>query len=110
MHCSALARNKLTVVCEEFEHRHEKFRAKIDYTSKEYIGVVHLFAAKMPSARLVMQSASQAKQFWTDEKVKHVGLWHPGMKHANDAMRHYLWFMSFRIKDSTFIELLRDFN
>jgi len=32
----------------------------------------------------------EAKRFWTDEKIKKLGLWQPGKKHAMDALRVYL--------------------
>jgi hypothetical protein len=101
-------------VCEEFEFRHtDQGRSKIEYISKEYIGVVELYAALNPSVRVVRQSASQAvgeSAFWNDAKLKYVGLYTPGKRHANDAMRHYLWFVSFRIRDPIYIRKLKGFE
>jgi hypothetical protein len=42
-----------------------------------------------------MMMAQQAKAFWTDEKLKLVGLYEPGMKHARDALRHLLYLICF---------------
>jgi hypothetical protein len=41
------------------------------------------------------QSAQQAKQFVTDEKLEAWGYWHSGLKHARDATRHACYFLLF---------------
>lgn len=42
--------------------------------------------------------AQHAKGFWTDEKLKHFGLYTPGLKHGRDALRHLLYFLLFPTK------------
>ena len=84
-----------TVVCESFEFRqHDGERAGISLISKEYIGVAKLFAAeRMNGKRVVEQTAGQAKPFVTNDKLKVMGLYIPGKKHAMDAMRHLVLYL-----------------
>lgn len=74
------------VVYEKFDHRQ---RAKVDYTAVEQIGVIKLHAL-MQGFKLVPQSASYAKVFFDDQKLKHLGLYEKGKGHAMDALRHIL--------------------
>lgn len=41
-----------------------------------------------------LKLAMHAKQFWTDEKLKAVGLYSPGLKHGRDALRHALFYLA----------------
>jgi hypothetical protein len=88
---------ELTVVCESFEFRQGKQRANIVLDSKEYIGVVKLFHEEQindgQDVKLHFQTAGQAKSFVSDEKLRKMGLYHTGMKHAMDAMRHLVTYM-----------------
>lgn len=52
-------------------------------------------AALLNGVPISMMMAQQAKAFWTDEKLKLVGLYEPGMKHARDALRHLLYLICF---------------
>lgn len=90
--------SELIIVCESFQFRQGKQRAGIVLDSCEYIGVVKLFYQQrkksLPNSfqlDLRMQTAAQAKTFVTDDKIKKLGLWAPGQKHAMDAMRHLLF-------------------
>lgn len=111
----------LHIVCERFEFRKtDQYRDKIDYTAAEYVGVVKLFAKmyKNANVKLIMQSASQVKEkkgqenppFWTEAKIKHLGLWVPGKPHAMDAVRHYLYYRTFTLGDKTLLYKLKDFG
>lgn len=93
-----------TVVCESFEFRQGKQRAGINLVSKEYIGVVKLFAQQRPQVRLIGQTAAQAKGFVTDEKLKAMGLYAPGHRHAMDAMRHLITYRVQRLHHHSLIE------
>jgi hypothetical protein len=42
--------------------------------------------------------ATFAKKWWTDEKLKHFGLYPSGLKHGKDALRHLLYYMLFPTK------------
>lgn len=80
------------VVYEPFEFRkEERDREYIDYTTGEYVGVIALYCQQTgtPSHR---QMASQVMSFWTDDKLKRVGLYVPGKEHRHerDATRHWL--------------------
>lgn len=83
---------KYTVICESFEFRQNKQRDNINLMSREYIGVVKLFR-KERNVPVVFQTAGAAKGFVTDEKLKAMGLWVPGQKHAMDAMRHLVFYL-----------------
>ena len=78
------------IVFERFENRGNQAARLI---SLEYIGVVKLWAS-FNQPNLVMQSASQAKGFWTNDKLKACSLWKgTSLKHAMDATRHVLYYL-----------------
>jgi hypothetical protein len=86
------------IVCESFEFRHEeRYRDKIDYTAAEVIGALRTFVLERPSIELFRQNAATAKGFWTDDKLKRLGVWVPGNKHAMDATRHLLRYRTFEL-------------
>lgn len=84
--------HEFTVVCESFEFRQNRQRDNINLMSREYIGVTKLFGQER-STPVVFQTAARAKGFVTDQKLKAMGLWWPGNKHAMDAMRHLITYM-----------------
>lgn len=88
---SVLPRKMHALVCESFEYRRDQ-RDNVQLVSREYIGVVKLFAQKYGTP-VVFQTASQGKAFWKDEKLKLCNLHVPGNPHANDATRHVLAYM-----------------
>jgi hypothetical protein len=83
------------IVCEKFDNRG---KMAADLIPREYIGVIKAsyqasLIAKRP-VELVMQSPSQAKGFWTNDKLKACSLWKgTGLKHAMDATRHVLYYL-----------------
>lgn len=85
------------LVCESFEfrqHRGEFNQDKIDLSSKEYIGVVELYS-QMTGVPVTYQTASVAKHFISDDKLRRLG-WYDltkGMVHARDALRHLLYYL-----------------
>jgi hypothetical protein len=101
------------IVCESFEFRKtERHRDFINYIPREYIGVVNLFVQHHadPNVKLFMQSAMNVigdRAFFTDDKIKKLGLWVPGRKHAMDATRHYLYHRVFTLKDKSLLQLLK---
>lgn len=86
------------VVCESFEFRQGKQRDNLNLISREYIGIVKMFA-KERNVPLHMQSAGMAKGFVPDKgpmrnkKLRVMGLWVPGKKHAMDARRHLVFYL-----------------
>lgn len=86
------------IAYESFDFRHEeRERDRIDYTPAEVIGAVRLWAAGLPYVNLVKYNAATGKGFWSDDKIKKLGLWVPGYKHAMDATRHLLYYMAFQL-------------
>jgi len=87
------------VVCEHFEwrpnrHQNAEYGDRyVELISREYEGVVKLWGSifNMP---VVIQTAGHAKGFVKDENIKKLGLWQPGQKHAMDALRHALRYIT----------------
>ncbi len=65
-------------------------RNKVELYPVEVIGIIKLYA-QYYDIPLYVQSASQAKGFITDEKIKALGLWKKGQVHGMDALRHLLY-------------------
>lgn len=91
-------------------------RQKIDLSAKEYIGILKLWAAQHSKCKLVPQQQYKDKGYgnpssqWTDDKLKHLGLYHPGTdgEHMNDAQRHLLSYIVFgQPKRVDYLKLLR---
>lgn len=86
----------LEIVCESFQFRQHiqpnQAKTKVELISCEYIGLLKLFC-QMYNVPLTFNTASAAKTFTTDTKIKTLGLWHPGQVHANDATRHLLRYI-----------------
>lgn len=106
------------VVCEDFQYRLIKHKGAsmpgINLVSKEYIGVVKLWVQQYPDLhqpQLVMRLPAQAvgKQeniFWTDEKLKRLGVYTAGEPHRNDATRHLLAYLLDVAKRRDYVRLL----
>lgn len=101
------------IVCESFSNRG---KAAVDLIPREYIGVVkfykqHIMDATFDYRELIMQSPSQAKAFWTNDKLKACSLWKgTGLKHAMDATRHVLYYlMTKQLLPEEYLSALRDF-
>lgn len=107
------------VVCETFTYRMvamdegkgTTYSPYIDLISKEYIGVVELWAdTNGRGARVVWQSPSQAvgeSPFWHDERLKKVGLHNKGERHRNDATRHLLHYTVTKLGYKAYLTALR---
>lgn len=115
------------IVCESFEFRkndRDATRDNIVLVSKEYIGVVNLyeqyyhettsnqpgeFRVRYQTAGNVIPGPSR-KAFWTNDKLEAVGrLTKPvtPWRHANDAMRHLLYYMVFKMNRQDLLLPLR---
>jgi hypothetical protein len=70
-------------------------RDGLDLTPREYIGVVKLMAQRHDGVKLYSQSASEAKSFVKDPKLKALGWYQEtvAMGHARDALRHLIKYM-----------------
>lgn len=96
----------------------EKERNKIELISREYIGVLKLYVAMAPTPVVfALQSAGTAgaggkkgSSFWDNDKLKRAGKLtepaHP-WRHANDAMRHLLYYMTFKMNRTDLLEALK---
>lgn len=98
--------NPDAIVYEKFFYQR---RDKVDLTPVEIIGVIKLFASII-DVTCVGQSAQQAKRFWTDSKIKKLDLWAPGHPHAMDALRHLLYFRTFKLKDVYFLNQVKPYD
>ncbi len=77
------------IVYESFVYQR---RNKVVLYPVEVIGVIKLFCATN-AIPAYSQSASQAKGFMTDDKLKAMGLWEEGLKHGMDALRHLMYHL-----------------
>jgi hypothetical protein len=84
------------IICEDFDRREKPGRIA---PILKGIGVVQLYAEQY-TVPVELQSASYGKGFWDNGKLKQAGAYKPSMKHANDAARHVLQYISF--KESNF--------
>lgn len=79
------------IVYERFENRGNQAARLV---SCEYIGVIKRYdQAHHKHQELIVQSASQAKGFWTNDKLKACFLYKTNLKHAMDATRHVLYYL-----------------
>ena len=85
------AEEKFVVIYETFTFRQIP---KADLTPVEVIGVIKEWA-RQKEVPLVPQSPAEGKGFFSDDKLKVLQLYRPGHPHANDAMRHLLFYLSF---------------
>ena len=92
--------HKKYLVTESFEFRQNLDKRKVDLISKEYIGILKLFA-KINDMPYTEQSASTAKAFVSDDKLIKLGILEKPIyqsRHRNDALRHLIRFMVINLK------------
>lgn len=77
------------IVYEDFKHRPQIITTEL--YSLQVIGIIRLWAQQYYTPVSTMLPAT-AKAFWTDDKIKALGLWKPGHKHAMDALRVLLTY------------------
>lgn len=84
------------IVYEEYRVRGNKFK---EHVGSEVITIQHIGAIKVVAAELniplVKQTAGMAKGFATDAKLRRWGLYQPGLRHANDSIRHGCYWLLF---------------
>lgn len=83
------------VVIEEYRVYSHKTddHAHNDMHTSRLIGCMESILAFEGKHPPVMQSASSAKGFCTDEKLKDWDFWQKGERHARDAIRHGVYFL-----------------
>lgn len=99
------------VICEDFEYR--TGQPSTELISREYIGVIKLWQQQHEDVELYMQKPAQAigkGAFWSDDKLTRVGMLvtpkHPN-RHANDAIRHFMYWYTFTENNKSFLEKLK---
>jgi hypothetical protein len=91
------------VIFESFKYQR---RDKVVLYPREVIGVIKLWCERR-GIQPIEQTPSQAKNLWTDDKIKKLGLWMPSFKHAMDALRHLLYYLVVTKGDRSWLEPLR---
>lgn len=61
--------------------------------SLETTGLVRYFASRYHIPLIDTQKPSEVKNLIKDDVIKRAGLWQPGAGHANDAIRHALFYL-----------------
>lgn len=84
------------IVVEDYRIYRSKAKIHIgsDLHTARLIGTIETLCAQH-NIPLYKQSAAIAKKFCTDEKLHIWNLWQTGKRHANDAIRHGVYFMLF---------------
>ena len=95
--------NPHIVIIERFQFQ---ARQKAVLDAVEYIGITKLYT-EATDKKLVMQTASQAKGLWTDEKLRKVELFASEGKHARDATRHMLYYLTVAERNLEFANRLK---
>lgn len=97
------------IIYERFEYRSESAYGKkygnldnVDLYPRNLIGVINMYCQKREAEDnpLILYTQMPAKvlgkkAFWTDDKLKKSYVLKPGQEHANDAMRHMLYWWQF---------------
>lgn len=96
--------NPDVIVYEDFQYRikrdHEDdgsvLPAGIVLVSVEYIGIIKLsaYASALRGVKLWCQLPAHGKGFWTNDKLKKIGVYAKGCQHQNDATRHLLHYIT----------------
>ena len=96
------------IVYEDYKLRASSAKAMIGngFPAVQVIGVVKWLANKY-DVELVVQTPAQ-KEFFTDERLKLLGLYDRGQQHARDSVRHALYYQFFTGKTRDLKELTRD--
>jgi hypothetical protein len=115
----------VTVICESFDYRPvgkydfggSRAIPKVDLTPRNVIGILELACAQH-DVEIVWQKPSivngddgrktqDPSVFWTDEKVKKLGLYKPAHVHEMDAVKHILHYRAFTLDETKLFEPLR---
>ncbi len=95
--------NPDTIIFERFVYQR---RDKVELWPVEVIGVIRLYSEQF-EVPLFAQTPSQAKNLWTDDKIKKLELWQPSLGHGMDAIRHLLYHLVVTKGDRSWLENLR---
>ncbi len=76
------------------------------FPAPEAIGLIKYMAYDR-CIPLVMQSPAQ-KEFFTNERLKALGVYQTGHRHANDAIRHVLYYRAFTLKEEKLLQMIAE--
>lgn len=82
------------IICESFAYRPGQSKPWISLISRDLIGVVQLYG-KAQDVTVFMQTPAQGMGYFSNEKLKELGLYRRGSEHARDATRHLLYWLNF---------------
>lgn len=94
------------VICERFDYRRLD---KVNLEPVEYIGVTKLWCQQTHTRYHAQMQLGHDRGLWTDSKLKELDLHQPGKPHANDAMRHMLYYLTVTEKDPQWIAAIKDY-
>lgn len=86
------------IVYEEYRVRGNKYK---EHVGSEVVTIQHIGAIKVVASEsnidvpVFKQGAGIAKNFATDTKLRRWGLYQVGMRHANDSIRHGVYWILF---------------
>jgi hypothetical protein len=99
------------LIYERFQYQRRELDRGVSLVldSVEYIGVTKLWmdTGRLVDCQLVEQTPAQAKNLWSDEKVKALGLWVPGQSHSMDATRHLLYYRVVTLGERALLQKLK---
>lgn len=85
----------LHVIYEDFEYRNQA-RTGLDLTPVKIIGVIEMYKEfHEPFISFYKQSAATGKAFYSDDRLKQLGVYKIGKPHGRDATRHLLQWANF---------------
>ena len=83
------------IIYEDFQYRNYA-RMGLDLTPVKVIGIIELMQERYePFVTFTKQSAATGKAFYSDDRLKTLGIYPKGVKHGRDAMRHLLQWLNF---------------
>lgn len=94
------------IIIEKFVFRQQK--TKVNYTPLEVIGRIRQWAEENDVPIAPEFTLSQVKHFFSDRRLKELGMWFTGEQHARDAARHLLYWREFGDGRSTFESVIHD--
>lgn len=101
------------LVCERFNYQRRKLEkgVSLELISREYQGIAELYCQMYPQCELILQNASEAKDFCDDRKMEAWGLDLPHKeRHAKDAYRHMIYYDIFRRGNKVWLNRLKSLS
>lgn len=77
-----------------------------DLTPVELIGIIKMYH-EMFGSDLHSYTPHIGKAFWTDDKIRSIGLWKKGQRHGMDALKHLLKYLTEEEKNPTWLNALK---